>query len=137
MWRKRPRAYAQVAIQNSGVMLPLRFPEFTVNLQRNPPACGDLKLEELPDKYKVTDVSFRVMGEHADVFLDALRKFVAQAPNFCPQTQADKRAILDELKMRRDRAPLEVRASGQAHQPEPEPLPGAALAPDHFRLTVR
>ncbi len=141
---QRLRAYAQVAIQNSGLMLPLRFPEFTINLQRNPPACGDLQLEELPGKYKVTDVSFRVTGEHADVFVDALREFVAQAPDFCPQTQvdhldvqtkADKRAILDELKLRRDRAQRDARANGQA--PQPEPLPGAALAPEHFRLTVR
>lgn len=138
------RAYAQAAIQNSGIMLPLRFPEFTVNLQRSPPACGNLKMEELPGQYKVTDVSFRVQGEHAEEFLAAVRELVARAPEVCPQTQvenlevqtrADKRAILDELKIRMERARIDSRACGKALQPEP--LPGAALAPEHFRLTVR
>jgi len=111
------KMYAQIALMNSGLKLPLIAPEFTLNLAKLPPSVEVTDATALPDNMVKTTISISFSGRS-----EALRDTIAAAmPDGC-QFDADikpvKKTIGDSLK------------AGVM-------VPGARLAPLGYRLTVR
>lgn len=118
------RTYAQATIQGCGLALPLKYPEFTVALQRNPPSCEVVDVMKLPVELKSCTVTFAVHPAQASSFVQAIRdsadlhQAVAGEPTV--EFKPDKKAVLDTLK-----------------RTGTDTLPGAHLNPPAFRLTIR
>jgi len=131
-------SYAQIAIQNSGLTLPIRYTEFTVNLQKNPPSCTVTSEEELPPSMKHTTVTYTVVGDPAELLstVEAAHKagvmkgvIAVSAP--AVSVRADKKVVLDALK--------EI-AAVNATKPKdekPDRLPGAYMNPTGYRITIK
>ena len=88
------RSYAQLAIQNCGLPLPLKYPEFNVNLQANPKSCDVFDTALLPPHMKRTVVEFDVIGD-AKELLERIATITQAVP--VVTTVPDKKAVLDAL----------------------------------------
>jgi len=112
--------YAQIAIQNSGVTLPIKYTEFTVNLQKNQQSCDIVDTTKLPENFKHTDIKYRIAGD-ASNFIKAFEEYAKaqkiQLGGASVEVKAEKRLVLDALK------------SGV--------VAGAVMAPQTFRLTIK
>jgi hypothetical protein len=111
------KMYAQIALMNSGLKLPLMAPEFTLNLAKLPPSVEVLDPEALPDSMVKTTVSVSFSGR-SEVFRAAVAAAMPNGCEFNTDTKPVKKTIGDALK------------TGAA-------VPGAKLAPVGYRLTVR
>jgi hypothetical protein len=114
------RSYAQIAIQNCGLVLPLKYPEFNVTLHKNPPSCEITNNELLPRKFKNLVVSFECSGDP-----EVVRGLLLSRPEIGltrdeveVTTFADKRAVLAALK-------------------DGEKIDGARMNPTIYRLAVK
>ena len=129
------RSYAQVAIQNCGLALPLKYPEFSVNLQRNPPSCEVVDADKLPPHLKTTELLLRFSGSPG-VFIDSVLSAVGAVEGVkllehSELVKVDKKAVLATLK--------DVQAANEA-KPASEAkdrLLGAQMNPTSYRLTVK
>ena len=130
-------SYAQIAIQNSGLTLPIRYTEFTVNLQKNPPSCTVKNEDLLPPHLKRITVTYSVGGEHKKLLEAVQRAFAAGQMAGCSvsepaiSVQADKRAVLDALKQ--IAAANDAKPIGQPH----DHMAGAHMNATVYRLTVK
>jgi hypothetical protein len=129
-------SYAQIAIQNSGLTLPIKYDEFNVNLQKNPPSCDITDMEKLPEKFKRTEVKTVIESSlNEPEFLLQLHK-LADASNVkiistTIEFKVDKKAVLTELKaLHEENNQREVGTPAKT-------LPGASINPTSFRLTVK
>lgn len=109
------KMYAQIALMNSGLRLPLIAPEFTLNLAKLPPAVEVSNVEALPDSMVKTTVTISFPGRCAGL-LDACT--LPEGASVEREVKPVKKAVGDVLK-----AGAEV--------------PGARLAATAYRLTVR
>lgn len=120
------RMYAQIGLMNSGLALPLRAPEFNLNLAKMPPSVEVIDADALPTsllnktaKLDLNDSGVDVVvtphasGDRLDIAITGIPKEHAVF-SMLPA----KKPILDALK------------AGK-------PVPGAKLAPLGYRLTVR
>lgn len=109
------KMYAQIALMNSGIKLPLTAPEFTLNLAKLPPSIDITDAAALPDSAVKTAVSITFPGR-----CDGLLAAVTLPAGAIIDTEVKpvKKVIGDALK------------AGTA-------VPGAKLAPVGYRLTVR
>lgn len=131
------RTYAQITIQNCGIALPLKFPEFDVSLQRNPPSCEVTDVAALEDKLKKTTLSWTVFGD-GQWLAKAVGAAVAENKDmqwsldaFNAETKPVKRDVLSRLKdVERENEEL---PEGQ----EPKRLAGARLNPPSYRMTIK
>lgn len=128
------RSYAQVAIQNCGLALPLKYPEFNVNLQRNPPSCDVTHPELLPPHLKTIEASVTLTGS-ATVTPDDIAKHLTAAGlgvhGVQLTTKVDKKAVLDTLKT------IAAANDAKGKDEEPDRLPGAHFNPTGYRITVK
>ncbi len=121
------RMYAQIGLMNSGLALPLRAPEFNLNLAKMPPSVEVIDADALPTsmlnktaKFDLNDAGIDVSvtpNESGDDRLDIAITGIPKEHAVFSMLPA-KKPILDALK------------AGRA-------VPGAKLAPLGFRLTVR
>lgn len=118
------RTYAQLTIQGCGISLPIKYPEFTVSMQKNPASCEVVDVQSLPADLKACSITFTVRPDQASGFVAAIQKNakLAQAISGEPDVEfrPDKKAILELLKK-----------SGT------DALPGARLSQVAYRLTIR
>lgn len=128
-------SYAQIAIQNSGLSLPLKYTEFTVNLQRNPPSCTVVDAEKLPPHLVSKTVSFTIACTNPN---DVISKLCQAATGLSidlgvpiVDIKADKKAVLDTLKTIQD-----VNNKREKDAPE-DKLAGAHMNPFTYRVTVK
>lgn len=112
--------YAQIGLMNSGLKLPLRCPEFTLNLAKMPPACDIKNAEEIPGRFKRLELSAHLpqMPVGQDIAGDVAAYLRTLGFEVDSAEVLDKRSLLDALK------------AG-------EEVPGATLMPQAFRLSVR
>ncbi len=126
------RSYAQMAIVNSGLTMPQKFPEFTLAMQKAAPTCDVSEPELLPPNCKFTEVSFRVPGLNAQFVRDNLLTDIHFAVSDLSVTTVPvKAAVLSALK--------EV-AAANAAKPAGAPLdvlPGAYLNVGLHTLKVK
>lgn len=121
-------SYAQIAIQNSGLLPPIRYDEFTVNLAKNPPSCTVTDESIVPDSFKQFEVTYNVIGEPAkDALIELVSKATGESGTLPSSlmlkgvsVKVDKKALLSALK-----------------SAEPERIPGAHLNPTAYRVTIR
>lgn len=128
------RSYAQVAIQNCGLMLPLKFPEFSVNLQRNPLSCEVTNAELLPAHLKTVDVTFTLapsVKKSVDDIAGVLAAAGIGVHGGSMDVRPDKKAVLDALKT------IEAVNSKKGKNEDHDRLPGARFNPTGYRVTVR
>lgn len=129
------RSYAQIAIQNCGLSLPLKYPEFNVNLQKNPLSCEVSSAELLPSDMKTVEVAFALASNANNLTADDLIAKLALAGINISAIQIsvkpDKKAVLAALK--EIDAINAAKAPDQAH----DKLPGASLNPVGYRVTVK
>lgn len=121
------RMYAQIGLMNSGLALPLRAPEFNLNLAKMPPSVEVIDADALPTsmlnktaKFDLNDAGIDVSvtpNESGDDRLDIAITGIPKEHAVFSMLPA-KKPILDALK------------AGK-------PVPGAKLAPLGYRLTVR
>lgn len=113
------RMYAQVALMNSGLRLPLVTPEFTLNLAKNPRPVDapETAVSQLPDSMVKTSVSISFAGRPNDL-VDVVRAAMPADAVVEVTMRPVKKLIGDALK------------AG-------DEVPGAKLGPQTFRLTVR
>jgi hypothetical protein len=111
------KMYAQIALMNSGLKLPLMAPEFTLNLAKLPPSVEVTDVTLLPDSAVKTTVSVSFAGRN-DAFRAAIAGAMPDGGQFDVDIKPVKKAIGDSLKV------------GVT-------VPGAKLAPVGYRLTVR
>lgn len=112
------KLYAQIALMNSGLKLPLIAPEFTLNLAKLPPSVEITNVDALPDEGVKTTVTVSISGRLSD---EARAAIAAALPAGCEldaEVKPVKKAIGDSLKV------------GVV-------IPGARLAPVGYRLTVK
>lgn len=109
------KTYAQIALMNSGLRLPLVAPEFTLNLAKLPPSVEVLNIEALPDSMVKTTVTLSFPGRCPSLLDDFGLPDNTKVES---EIKAVKKPIGDSLK-----AGIEV--------------PGAKLAPVAYRLAVR
>lgn len=119
-------AYAQAMIAASGIVLPLRLPEFTLNLARNPPSCEITDASALAPHLINTEITIDMPGvitteQRAALDAALVRILEGVRPTMDVSVKPDKRAVLGELKSLKDG----------------ETLPGAQMNPTSFRLSVR
>ncbi|MCE2918222.1 MAG: siphovirus Gp157 family protein, partial [Rubrivivax sp.] len=57
------KMYAQIALMNSGLKLPLIAPEFTLNLAKLPPSVEITSPDSVPSAYRQTTITFTIKGE--------------------------------------------------------------------------
>lgn len=127
-------SYAMVAIQTTGVAMPLKYPEFTLGMQKNPPSCEIVDAEKLPALYKAYSANITFTSAHAadlkdSAIAEALKAF--GVTGVAIEAKPDKREVL---------AALKTVAEANASKPEGEAkdgIPGARLNPTSFRLTVK
>ena len=110
------RKYALGALQASGLRLPLVAPEFTLNIAKQPPSVEVADVTALPDEMVKTTVTIQFTGRIPDTW--AVSEQAPSGAEIAVDTVPVKKAISDALKTNTD-------------------VPGAALAPQSFRLTVR
>lgn len=117
------RNYVQITIQGLGLALPIKYPEFTVSMQKNPASCDVVDVQQLPYDLKSCTITFTVNPAQANSFVEGVKKSkLAQAVTGEPSVdfKADKKAVLDMLK-----------------KTGTDTLPGARLNPPAYRLAVR
>ena len=142
------RSYAQVAIQNCGLMLPLKYPEFSINLQRNPPSCEVTKPELLPPDMKSLNVTFSLSGlwshQTPESMLALLKVSGFNATDVSVEMKVDKKAVLDALKAvaiendkRKVLSDASVASGNGPILTDPDRLLGAHINPTGFRITVK
>lgn len=130
-------SYAQIAIQNCGLALPLKYPEFSVNLRKNPPSCEVTDAELLPTHLVSREVTFQVSGDTRlllDLVNDATRdNYLSPGYASCPTVavKADKRAVLESLKA------IELVNEAKQEGQEKDRLPGAHMNPAGFRIVIK
>ena len=111
--------YAQIAIQNIAYPMPMRLPEFTINLAKMPPKSDVFDEALVPDGYKTRILTFTL--KH-DAVLDAVNVAAQWLAELSQDTSFDstvRRAdILSDLKI------------GVL-------IPGARAEPLAYRLTVK
>ena len=110
------KLYAQVALMNSGLRLPMIAPEFTLNLAKLPPSVEVTDTTALPDSMVKTTVTIQFPGRVPDTW--AISEQAPPGAEIEVKTAPAKKLIGDDLK-----SEVEV--------------PGAKLAPVGYRLTVR
>lgn len=110
------RTYALGALQASGLRLPLIAPEFTLNVAKQPRSVEVADPAALPDEMVKTTVTIQFTGRPPNTW--AVSEQAPAGAEIAVDTVPVKKAIADALKA--DAA-----------------VPGAALAPQSFRLTVR
>ena len=129
------RSYAQIAIQNCGLSLPIKYPEFNINLQRNPSSCSIDDIEQLPTIYKTVEAAVTVNCENSNITSDGIAKALADAGirvhGVKIEVKADKRAVLDALKS------IEIENNKKKEGELQDRLPGAHLNPTNYRVTVK
>lgn len=118
------RTYARLTIEGCGIALPIKYPEFTLGMQKNPASCEVIDVQELPSDLKACSVTFTVRPDQAGAFVAGILKSakLAKAVEGEPgiEYRPDKKAILDVLK-----------------KAGTDTLPGARLCPAAYRLTIR
>ena len=128
------RSYAQAAIQSLGLALPLKYPEFSVNMQRNPASCEVTDSALLPAHCVTTTVTFEVgtaeLLEQVFASVSAWRE-AGGTVNPVVSRVADKRVVLDALKQ------VAAANSGKTNAEDADTLPGARMNPTAFRLVVK
>ena len=112
------KMYAQIALMNSGIKLPLTAPEFTLNLAKLPPSVDVTDPAALPDSMVKTTMKLSFAGRNSDAFRAAVVAAMPEGAALDVDTTPVKKAIGDALK------------AGTA-------VPGAKMAPVGYRLTVR
>jgi Siphovirus Gp157 len=117
------KSYVQAMISASGIVLPMRLPEFTVDLAKNPQSCEVSDVSKLPPHMVKSNISFDVAGMVSDEVIDTLTQAIQTALHagvvkIEVNSAADKREVLATLK-------------------EGKELEGAKLNPTSFRLSVR
>lgn len=125
--------YVQIALQRTGIKLPLVTRRFTVNLAKNPPASQIVNADLLPAFYKTETVTLSGsvgLAEKVHKILDANPE-VLGLQSFDSEVKVDKKAVLSDLKTVAQ-ANL-AKPEGEAH----DSIPGARLEPTSYRLTVR
>ena len=111
------KMYAQIALMNSGLKLPLIAPEFTLNLAKNPRPVDVVDVAALPDTLVKTTVTIKFAGRFPE-WSDALTTAAPDGADVSVDVKPIKTLIGDALKA--DTA-----------------VPGAKFGPQSFRLTVR
>jgi hypothetical protein len=110
--------YAQVGLMNSGLPLPVRAPEFTLNLAKLPPSCEVTKPDELPESMVSTVVTIKAPGRwYADAVPTQVVGALPGGALVDVEVKPDKRAVLAALKA--------------------GPVAGAKMNPAGYRLTVK
>lgn len=125
--------YVQIALQRTGIRLPLVTSRFTVNLAKNPPSTEIVNAELLPAIYKTESVTLTgSVGLAAKVqkILDTSTDTLG-LESFDSEVKVDKRTLLADLK-----TVAEANTKKQPGEPA-DAIPGARLEPTSFRLTVR
>jgi hypothetical protein len=113
------KMYAQIALMNSGLKLPLIAPEFTLNLAKLPPSVEITDPEAVPAEHRQTTITFTIKGEPKNpAWMAAQYAFQQAGFDMTEDAKPVKKTIGDALK------------TGAA-------VPGAKLAPVGYRLTVR
>lgn len=114
------RSYAQITIQNCGLVPPLRFPEFSVALQKNPASCEITDENKLPAEFKFFDIGLRIEGDTSVAVVEAISKAVGNklAGDIVCDGGVNKRAVLEALKAEKL-------------------VPGAELNPPYYRVVVK
>lgn len=111
------KLYAQIALRQANIKLPLVAPEFTINVAKNPPSVEITNPEALPDSLVRTSISISFDGRH-QVWTDSVIGTLPAGADFSVEVKPAKKAIGDALK-----ADVAVE--------------GAQLAPVTYRLTVK
>lgn len=116
-------SYVQAMVQASGIALPLRYPEFTVNLAKLPTSCEVTNAKMLPMHMVKSTVALTFQGYMTNEGLEQIVSYASNLMGATPNAinldvSADKREVLSELK------------AGTA-------LEGAKLTPVGYRLSVR
>lgn len=127
-------SYAMVTIQSIGLTMPIKYPEFSLGMQKNPPSCEIVDVEKLPAPYKSYSANVTFSSEHAATIDDsaiaaALKVFGVTGVSI--EAKADKREVLSALK---------AIAEANASKPDGEAkdsIPGARMNPTSYRLTVK
>lgn len=135
------RSYAQIAITNSGIALPIKYGEFTVNLRKNPLSCTVSDAAKLPADLRKTSLSMDLPPSvEVPTFLKLLEDVLtanlkaedadAIASTTHIEMAADKAAVLRTLKtMAEENAKVED-PKQHAH------LEGAYINPIGYRLAI-
>ena len=111
------KLYAQIALMQSGIKLPLVAPEFTLSLAKNPRAVEVSSVDALPDSMVRTSISISFDGRHKE-WSDMVVGTMPAGADFSAEVKPAKKAIGDALKAEM-------------------PVEGAQLAPVTYRLSVK
>lgn len=111
-------AYVSAGLLNSGLRLPLRLPEFTVNVAKNPPSLEVVDESAIPAKFKRRSFQFLIPEDWTDEQVSDLAAKMNVPVQY--EEAIDRRALLDAVKA------------------DPEATKDfARIAPTAYRLTVR
>lgn len=123
------RSYAQIAIQNCGVVTPISYPEFTVALQPNPPSA------EVSDEGKVPWGEFRSCEVTFTLRVDPEQFVSGVAALLEKPNMSETRAALDMAQTKcvekvDRRQVLAALKTGHV-------IPGARMAPKVYRIVIK
>lgn len=110
--------YATSGLMNSGLRLPLRCPEFTLNVAKNPPSLEIVDESAIPSKFRRRSFAFHIPEDWTDEQVENLAKQMNVPVQY--EESIDRRALLDAVKA------------------DPEATKDfARIAPTAYRLSVR
>lgn len=136
------RSYAQIAIQNSGLRLPLKYPEFSINLKKNPLSCTVSDPVKLLPSLRRATVSVELPASiSTQDFLLALANGLSSTATTQSAAQTisdsaevvltpDKAAVLRALKV------VEEKNKREPDETKRHRLEGAYINPVGYRLSV-
>ena len=128
------RSNVQLTIQGCGLRLPLKYTEFSVNLQKNPLSCTIDDASKLAPHFIETEVTYHVAGD-VTAMLKAIeaagKKLGIKPPVVSLDVKPDKKAVLEALKE------IEARNASRAPDEPIESMEGAFINPSAYRVTVK
>lgn len=111
------KLYAQTALMQSGIKLPLIAPEFTIGIAKNPRAVEVVNVSTLPDPMVRTTITISFDGRHTQ-WAEGLLASLPERADYEAEVKPAKKVIGDALKA-------------------DAVIEGARLAPVTYRLSVK